>query len=350
MDRSKKRKMSDNRALKHPKYHASTDDGCLHSVTSAIAQRESINSVADSITTSTNKHHQEPPEHRSVRVSSSTTMPSSEEFTSSPLESLDDPLLSEIVAFIGPNHYRFVAMINRRFHSLHLQLYPQNTNTYINISTLNCATIVFDEMKYIKCYEAFYKGDKLCRLAIENGNLPLLKFFGAKQCPYPSYDVACHSAAANGHLHILLWLRENRSPWDENTFICAAQNGQLHVLQWLREIGCPWNKKTISILATNGHLQVLQWARENGCPWNHDTCRLAAANGHLHVLQWAQENGCPWDSNTLIYAGEVGNLNEFQWALENGCPLFEGAHTVHFSPNIVEWMKGHFVLSKLCKL
>ena len=94
--------MSDNRAMNHPKYHASTDDGGLNSVSSAIA-RESINGVADS-STSTKKHHQEPPEHRSVCVSSSTPMPSSEAFTSSLLETLDAPLLSEIVSLIGPNN------------------------------------------------------------------------------------------------------------------------------------------------------------------------------------------------------------------------------------------------------
>ena len=41
------------------------------------------------------------------------------------MERLDDLLvLQEIVKWIGPNQYRFVAGINRRFHHVYLQEFP----------------------------------------------------------------------------------------------------------------------------------------------------------------------------------------------------------------------------------
>ena len=49
-----------------------------------------------------------------------------------------------------------------------------------------------------------------------------------------------------------------------------------------------------ALITMNGHLHVIVWARENGCPWDSKTCENAALNGHLDVLKWARENGCPW--------------------------------------------------------
>ena len=120
-------------------------------------------------------------------------------------ESLDEPLVSEIISLIGPNQYRFVAMINRKFLRLYTQLFPQNTNTYINTSTLNHAKIVFEELEFIKYYDKFYPSDQLCRFAIENGNLPLLKYLHSQKCHCSNEGP---SFARNGHLHILKWLKK----------------------------------------------------------------------------------------------------------------------------------------------
>ena len=92
-------------------------------------------------------------------------------------ESLDEPLVSEILSLIGPNQYRFVAMINRKFLRLYTQHFPQNTNTFINTSTLNHAKIVFEELKFIKCYDKFYPSGQLCRFAIKKWKLTVAEIF-----------------------------------------------------------------------------------------------------------------------------------------------------------------------------
>ena len=87
----------------------------------------------------------------------------------------------------------------------------------------------------------------------------------------------------------------------------AAGSGQLEVLQWLPANDCPWDKYTCAHAAGGGHLEVLQWLRANDCPWDEDMCEGAAEGGHLEVLQWAHANGCPWSEEELYMAAKKGH-------------------------------------------
>jgi len=49
-----------------------------------------------------------------------------------------------------------------------------------------------------------------------------------------------------------------------------------------------------STAANEGYLKFLQWVRTQGCPWDIRVCTLGAAGGHLRVLHWATEQGCLW--------------------------------------------------------
>ena len=58
----------------------------------------------------------------------------------------------------------------------------------------------------------------------------------------------CESAAENGQIKTLKWLRSTRSqdppcPWNGSTCAYAAKNGQIETLKWLRfqNPPCPWN-------------------------------------------------------------------------------------------------------------
>ena len=48
--------------------------------------------------------------------------------------------------------------------------------------------------------------------------------------------MACASAAENGDLEVLKYLREEvKAPWDSVTACWAAENGHLHILEYLVE-------------------------------------------------------------------------------------------------------------------
>ena len=47
------------------------------------------------------------------------------------------------------------------------------------------------------------------------------------------------SAADNGNLMMLKWLKEKKCPWGEDTFYFAAKRGSLENIKWLKENECP---------------------------------------------------------------------------------------------------------------
>ena len=168
-------------------------------------------------------------------------------------ERLDEVLLAEIAAFVGPNQYRFFAAVDRRFQKVYLLRFQKNgKKTYINASTVAHAKICFEEIDRNK--KDFEK--KLFR-----------------------------SAAKYGQLLVLQFLRLVRCDWDHNVCKNAAAYGHLHILQWARENGCPWSECTCAKAALNGHVDILVWAISNGGPWNYRTCSNLALTGQLSILQ-----------------------------------------------------------------
>jgi hypothetical protein len=215
-----------------------------------------------------------------------------------------------ILPFVGRHQYRFVAAVNRNFHTAYVTAFPKKV-TRFNVSTIEHAKICFDEKK-----GPYHP--RLCEKAAREGNLTVLKYLRSIQCPWSNWT--CAYAAYYGHLDVIQWCHKNGCEWDEYTCANAAKNGHLDVIQWCRQNGCPWDIRTCAYAAKNGHLDVIKWCRQNGCPWDRDTCLEAAKNGHLHVLQWCRENGCPWDKWTSYYAAENGHLDVIKWCRQNGCP------------------------------
>ena len=120
------------------------------------------------------------------------------------MDNLDVSLISEIISFIGPNQYRFVAATSRKFRNAHLLVFPHQTNTYLNASTLERAKICLDEI-----ISQDFKSH-LCRLAIRHGKLLVLKYLRSVH-PHWRVDV-CAEAVKYGHLNIIIWARENGLP------------------------------------------------------------------------------------------------------------------------------------------
>jgi hypothetical protein len=126
----------------------------------------------------------------------------------------------------------------------------------------------------------------VCMLAASEGHLDTHKFAVEQGCKCD--DSACSWAAGGGHVHVMVWLKENIKQW-ASWYACysAACGNQLRALQWLHHNGCPWDQTTCSGAALFGYLDILMWARANDCEWTEFTIHEAIKGGHVHVLRWA---------------------------------------------------------------
>ena len=270
-----------------------------------------------------------------------TTAAADTSFGSSPLDNVDVALLSEIISFVGINQYRFVSTVNRTFQRTYFNLFAKNRWTYLNASTVEHAKICWEEIDQNAdrtqaglCVSAAKNGcilalqylrdvkclwcSQTCSIAARNGHLNVLQWCCERDCPWDRWT--CDNAAHSGHLEILKWCQENGCPWSAQV-MCqnAARSGNVDVLKFCREHGCPWNESTCAAAAEYDHIHIIKWCRANDCPWNASarTCSSAARNGHLQVLQWARENGCPWDAETYVFAKQFGYPHISLWAQED---------------------------------
>jgi hypothetical protein len=157
-----------------------------------------------------------------------------------------------------------------------------------------------------------------CSWSAKFGNLDLLKLAIEHNCIYTNLVPAW--AAFYGHLHIIIWLKENSFPWASST-VCdwAALGSHLHIIKWLVTNNCPWSTTTCAMASKIGNLRMLQWLHKRGCPWDSRTSTNAAQYGHLSTLKWVMNNDCPYDNDIV------------QWLTRNTIP---DAH-------IIEWLKNN---------
>ncbi|CAL6310554.1 unnamed protein product [Bathycoccus prasinos] len=142
--------------------------------------------------------------------------------------------------------------------------------------------------------------------AAHNGNLEMVKYCVANECPIDSE--ACAYAAQNGHLEILKYFREEvKAPWDWMTASWAAQNGHLHILEYLVERKYDeYSAVACWFAANNGHLDCLKYLHETAkAPWNSDAIREAHGKNHTECVQYLLDNDCPIPPGWRYEDGEL---------------------------------------------
>lgn len=184
-----------------------------------------------------------------------------------------------------------------------------------------------------------------------------------------STRVSICDVAADGHLAILKWYAtETQCTPSAKTVARAAANGHLHIIEYLRQVGCPWDEDMVSAAAAAGHLNVFAYAVENGCNYTPYSFIVAAVNGRVNILQYAYDNNIntncskkilDWfhnvhecscrhfrDASNIRYvcrkAADAGNIDTIAWMLRLGyvgigLTIRDGIINNH-RLNVLEWL------------
>ena len=140
------------------------------------------------------------------------------------------------------------------------------------------------------------------------GNLEMVKYCVANECPIDASTCACAAAALKGHLECLKYLHEEaKAPWDFLTANWAAQNGHLHILEYLVERKYDEYNEVACQLATEyGQLDCLNYLHETAkAPWSAWAVRKAHENDHLECVQYLLDNNCPLPEGWSYVNGEL---------------------------------------------
>ena len=143
--------------------------------------------------------------------------------------------------------------------------------------------------------------------AAEQGNLEMVKYCIANECPIGAFACAC--AARYGHLEVLKYLREEvKAPWDWRTAAWAAGSGHLHILEYLVERKFDkYSGFECQFAAEKGHLDCLKYLHETAkAPWDYLAVREAHNNEeHTECLQYLLDNDCPLPEGWSYEDGEL---------------------------------------------
>ena len=158
------------------------------------------------------------------------------------------------------------------------------------------------------CFESCRWDEKTIHAAAYNGNLEMVMYCVANECPIDAG--ACALAAYKGHLECLKYLREEvKAPWDSWTTSLAAENGHLHILEYLVERKYDQfdeDKDACENAAMNGHLDCLKFLHETAkAPWNYWCVQVAHESNNPECLQYLLDNNCPLPPRWRYEGGEL---------------------------------------------
>jgi hypothetical protein len=177
----------------------------------------------------------------------------------------------------------------------HKSLWPSWLTNEMYFSEKVAQTNKLELLKWAREEKKCKWDEETINVAAEQGNLEMVKYCVANECPINEY--ACAKAAGNGHLEVLKYLRE--------------------------EAKAPWGSRTASLPANNGHLHILEYLVERKYDkYSEEACRNAAENGHLDCLKYLHETAkAPWDYRAVYWAHENKHTECLQYLLDNNCRL-----------------------------
>jgi len=210
-------------------------------------------------------------------------------------------------------------------------------NEMSSMSTLDVAWEHFPWGKLRK-YNIKMDESDFCSGVAWTNKLELLEWIREeKKCEWDSKTI--QAAAYHGNLEMVKYCVANECPIDKWACACAAGNGHLECLKYLREeVKAPWASWTASWAAQNGHLHILEYLVERKYDeYDEGACANAAEFGHLDCLKYLHETAkAPWDEDAVISAHMNDHTECLQYLLDNDCPLPDGWRYEHGELHVIE--------------
>uniref|UniRef100_A0A6C0C8D8 Uncharacterized protein n=1 Tax=viral metagenome TaxID=1070528 RepID=A0A6C0C8D8_9ZZZZ len=212
-------------------------------------------------------------------------------------------------------------------------------NNFVNKSVIISETVA--QAGNLKCLQLLYFNDLLILsesvfdCAVKSKNVEMIKWLRDIECPFNSSatDSAVHIFSNSDSLVILKLLIGWKCPLGEELGTIAAFNGNLEMLKYLHKIGYILND-IMEYAAACGHLHIIIWMREQGYRWNESVCFFTVERNHLNVLRWLrgfdrnmyglssnETEICPWNERVCYAAIEHDQPDILKFALENECKL-----------------------------
>lgn len=169
------------------------------------------------------------------------------------------------------------------------------------------------------------KGGKLDRAvvdaAVDNKSLTCLQYCMQNHCGVEITKYHLESAATNGDLPMLQYLRSKYGEWSDRVCSYAVQSKSLPCLQYVHANGARWNGRTFEIAVEGGSMDMVRYLYEHQCPPSDYLCAKAAAGGQLECLIYLKENGYVLSSYACQTAAQNGRLDCLKYALSQGCSV-----------------------------
>jgi hypothetical protein len=133
-------------------------------------------------------------------------------------------------------------------------------------------------------YNSAHSNSKLCRITIENNDLPMLQYFH-HTCSIFIHDDCC-LIARYGHLDMLKYFHEDFGWLPANIDLVAIRYGQVHILEYLKDEGLITSPNPIDEACKYNQLKVIQYFYGLGIELTVEVREIAVSNNCMNIVEW----------------------------------------------------------------
>uniref|UniRef100_A0A7S4I3H5 Uncharacterized protein n=1 Tax=Odontella aurita TaxID=265563 RepID=A0A7S4I3H5_9STRA len=258
------------------------------------------------------------------------------------VDGLPHDVLGDILAFVGPDYYRYIAGTCQALRRSYCQMLTANARERGGFNNDIARTSMKNMASSRSCIMLFLKevGDIFLALrsVVFHADFEVFRWLDTSirvKSPTGEYmqpnsyskilSTVEGFAALAGRIRILEYLRnEHKLQYSVRTCNAAAQGGRTDVLSHLRDQGVKPTSSVCGYAARNGHIHVLEYLRDDcGVEFDIHTFAAAVTVGKFPVVEYLHENGCPRDARLSYFAARSGHLDVLIFLFDNNYPFNE---------------------------